>query len=192
MADITLITGGCRSGKSKFALNFAEKFEGQKIFVATCPIFDEEMNHRIQKHKEERQNLSWQTVEEEFDLVSIFEADRLTKNSIVVVDCLSLWVNNLLYRSEQERTTFNESNIQNLCVDLIQSIRHSSVQKSIFVSSEVGLGLVPENKTGRIYRDLLGICNQTIAQNADETYFMVSGIPLKIKEAKSNPVEARV
>ncbi|TGM03651.1 bifunctional adenosylcobinamide kinase/adenosylcobinamide-phosphate guanylyltransferase [Leptospira barantonii] len=190
MADIILITGGCRSGKSKFALNFADKFEGLKFFIATCPNLDEEMNQRILKHKEERQALSWETIEEEFDLSNVFTSGRFPENSVVLVDCLSLWVNNLLYRSTKENTVFNETNIQELCSTLTRIILNSSFKKAIFVSSEVGLGLVPENKTGRIYRDLLGTCNQTIAHNANETYFMVSGIPLQIKGNQSNKVGA--
>lgn len=190
MADIILVTGGCRSGKSKFALNLAEESEGKKIFVATCPNLDEEMNQRILKHKEERNGLSWKTIEEEFDLLQVLNSECVGDRSVVLIDCLSLWVNNLLYRSSKEKTTCDESYIQNLCLSLIRSIQNSSLEKAIFVSSEVGLGLVPENKTGRIYRDLLGTCNQTIARNSSEVYFMVSGLPLKIKTKESNKIGA--
>ncbi|EMY78629.1 putative bifunctional adenosylcobalamin biosynthesis protein CobP [Leptospira weilii serovar Ranarum str. ICFT] len=181
MTEVILITGGCRSGKSGFALQLANKSEGQKYFVATCPVFDEEMNERILKHKKDRKDLSWETIEEEFNLLNVFESDRVWKRSVVVIDCLSLWINNLLYRAKIEKT---EIEIEKYCSKLVQRIRKSEAESVIFVSSEVGLGLVPENKIGRIYRDLLGICNQTIAHNADSVYFMVSGIPLRIQENK--------
>ncbi|MDI7206304.1 bifunctional adenosylcobinamide kinase/adenosylcobinamide-phosphate guanylyltransferase [Leptospira santarosai] len=182
MADITLITGGCRSGKSGFALKLADKIQGEKYFVATCPTLDEETNQRILKHKKEREHLSWKTIEEEFNLLNIFRTGRLSKSSIVVIDCLSLWVNNLIYLAGKENTEIDETTIKKNCKELIHNVHNSEVGHVIFVSSEVGLGIVPESKIGRIYRDLLGICNQTIAHNADFVYFMASGIPLKIKQ----------
>ncbi|EMJ96686.1 bifunctional adenosylcobinamide kinase/adenosylcobinamide-phosphate guanylyltransferase [Leptospira alstonii] len=184
MTEITLITGGCRSGKSGFALELANKSEGQKYFVATCPVFDEEMYQRILKHKKERKDIPWETVEEEFNLLNVFESGRLRKRSIVVIDCLSLWINNLLYRAEKEKAEIDETTIERNCSELVRCIRKSAAERVIFVSSEVGSGLVPENKIGRIYRDLLGTCNRTMAHNANSVYFMVSGIPLRIRENK--------
>ncbi|EMK23490.1 bifunctional adenosylcobinamide kinase/adenosylcobinamide-phosphate guanylyltransferase [Leptospira kirschneri] len=187
MSTITLITGGCRSGKSRFALELAKDIKGQKYFIATCPVFDEEMNQRILKHKKERDNSVWKTIEEEFNLLNLFKSEYFFKKSVVVVDCLSLWINNLLYKSKIEKRKIEEATIQKNCTELVEHIRKTKVKHVIFVSSEVGLGLVPENKTSRIYRDLLGTCNQTIAHNADSVYFMSSGIPLKIKgQTKQN------
>ncbi|WP_061222370.1 bifunctional adenosylcobinamide kinase/adenosylcobinamide-phosphate guanylyltransferase [Leptospira weilii] len=184
MADITLITGGCRSGKSGLALKLANEIQGKKYFVATCPAFDEETNQRILKHKKEREDPPWETIEEEFNLLNVFKPGRLPKSSVVVIDCLSLWISNLLYQADKKNTKIDETTIRKNCTELIRSIQNSEVKHVIFVSSEVGLGLVPESKIGRIYRDLLGMCNQSIAHNANFVYFMVSGISLKIKENK--------
>ncbi|UOG50560.1 bifunctional adenosylcobinamide kinase/adenosylcobinamide-phosphate guanylyltransferase [Leptospira noguchii] len=181
MSTITLITGGCRSGKSRFALELAKNIKGQKYFIATCPVFDEEMNQRILRHKKERDNSVWKTIEEEFNLLNLFKSKYFFEKSVIVVDCLGLWINNLLYKSKIEKNKIEETTIKENCIELVEHIRNAKVKQVIFVSNEVGLGLVPENKTGRIYRDLLGICNQTIAYNADYVYFMSSGIPIKIK-----------
>ncbi|TGK27740.1 bifunctional adenosylcobinamide kinase/adenosylcobinamide-phosphate guanylyltransferase [Leptospira yasudae] len=184
MAGITLITGGCRSGKSGFALRLAEESQGEKVFVATCPILDQEMHQRIHKHKQERENARWITVEEETNLASRFDSDRIRPGSIVVVDCLSLWINNLLYQAERSDRLLNEEEVRILCKELTHTISRSPIERVIFVSSEVGLGIVPPTKSGRIYRDLLGTCNQTVAQSADSVYFMVSGIPLSVRNPK--------
>ncbi|KPA24142.1 Adenosylcobinamide kinase/adenosylcobinamidephosphate guanylyltransferase [Leptospira interrogans] len=178
---ITLITGGCRSGKSRFALELANDIKGKKYFIATCPTFDEEMNQRILKHKKERNHFIWETIEEEFNFLNLFKSEYFLEKSIIVIDCLSLWINNLLYKSKIEKRKIEEVTIKKSCTKLLQHIRNTKVKHVIFVSSEVGLGLVPGSKAGRIYRDLLGICNQTIAHNADYVYFMSSGIPIKIK-----------
>lgn len=100
---ITLITGGCRSGKSRFALELANDIKGKKYFIATCPTFDEEMNQRILKHKKERNHFIWETIEEEFNFLNLFKSEYFLEKSIIVVDCLSLWINNLLYKSKIEK-----------------------------------------------------------------------------------------
>ncbi|AOP36539.1 adenosylcobinamide kinase/adenosylcobinamide phosphate guanyltransferase [Leptospira tipperaryensis] len=186
MAGITLITGGCRSGKSRFALTHAASFTGNKYFLATSPVLDEEMEERILKHKKERNESEWETLEEETDLSGCFQNSAFLSSSVVVIDCLSLWVNNLLYQAEKEKRMISELEIENRCKQLLLSIRTSSVGKVIFVTNEVGLGLVPETKLGRIYRDLLGICNQTIASDSETVFFLVSGIPLLIREKSTN------
>ena len=107
MAQITLITGGCRSGKSSFALRVAEGLTGRRLFIATCPVLDEEMNYRIVRHREERAIGGWSTVEEETELA---EAIRNAKDfDCILVDCLTLWINNLMFHAKDQ---INEDDIK--------------------------------------------------------------------------------
>lgn len=183
MARITLVTGGCRSGKSGEALRLACQNNGKRVFVATCPKIDNEMDSRILKHQKERESLSFETLEEPIDLPSVFRSISSRTDSgswSVVVDCISLWVSNCMYHAEQNKEKFDEGKISEcICTSLDKAKNISG--HIIFVTGEVGLGLVPENKMGRLYRDLLGRANQEIARVADEVTFMVSGLPLKLK-----------
>ncbi|PJZ79092.1 bifunctional adenosylcobinamide kinase/adenosylcobinamide-phosphate guanylyltransferase [Leptospira neocaledonica] len=182
MAGIVLITGGCRSGKSKFALEKANFIQGKKIFLATCPRIDSEMDERIKRHRLER--TGWETIEEELELSPLF--DSIPAESVVLLDCLSLWINNLMYDTKNKNIQLNQDQIKDYCNKLGHSILNSKVKNVFIVTNEVGMGLVPENKEGRLYRDLLGICNQTFASVASEVYFLVSGIPIQIKPSSDN------
>ena len=176
MAVIALITGGCRSGKSRYALERAEAGEeGSRIFIATCPRIDDEMEERIRRHQREREGRGgWQTVEEQTDLVrALRDADA----PIVVVDCLSLWVNNMMYA---DGGRVDEDDVSDRCERFLDACRGRE-GTVVAVTNEVGLGVVPDNALARRYRDLLGRCNQTVAAGADEVVFMVSGIPIRIK-----------
>ncbi|GBF37270.1 bifunctional adenosylcobinamide kinase/adenosylcobinamide-phosphate guanylyltransferase [Leptospira johnsonii] len=177
MAGIVLITGGCRSGKSRFALEKANSIEGKKFFLATCPRVDSEMEERIQRHQRER--INWDTIEEETELSSVF--DSIPSDSVVLLDCLSLWINNLMYHANGKNLYLTEEQIKDTCTKLGQHILDSQTKSVFIVTNEVGMGLVPETKEGRQYRDLLGICNQTFSSLANEVYFLVSGIPIRIK-----------
>ncbi|TGJ98424.1 bifunctional adenosylcobinamide kinase/adenosylcobinamide-phosphate guanylyltransferase [Leptospira langatensis] len=177
MARIIYISGGCRSGKSKFAIEQASKEEGPKIFLATCPRLDDEMSSRIERHKKER--IGWETIEEETQVAHAFT--QLRSRTVVVLDCLSLWINNLMYRAEKNGEQITQDSVQILSTELGNSMRNSDAKTIFVVTSEVGMGLVPENKIGRLYRDILGICNQTLANFSEEAYFLVSGIPILLK-----------
>lgn len=181
MAELILVTGGCRSGKSRFALRMASPFTGDKIFLATAPKLDSEMEERIRLHREERENLSWTTIEEEVSLAERIPTLYPSPNSVLLIDCLSLWINNLMYQAEKENLSLREDAIREKSISLAKAALHSEFHSVYFVSSEVGLGLVPETKQGRIYRDLLGTSNQTFAQLSHKMYFLVSGIPITIK-----------
>ncbi len=181
MARIIFVTGGCRSGKSAFALEKANLEKGEKYFLATSPHLDEEMDARISRHKKEREGAGWQTIEEETELLSIFQNVSFPQNSVILLDCLSLWINNLMYKSQTTGKVLDQDQVQTLSQHLGQEIINSSFQTAYIVTNEVGLGLVPENKEGRLFRDLLGISNQTFAALAEEVYFLVSGIPICIK-----------
>ena len=197
-----LILGGARSGKSRFALQMAERLGGEVLFVATGQPLDEEMASRIEEHKRVRPK-SWRTLE-----ISVNVGQRLETEmgdaEVVLLDCLTLLVSNIILspslplslRAERsnllalransvknlEKINFSaaEKQVMAEIKELIECIdRHEGI--FIVVSNEVGLGLVPENKLGRVYRDLLGRANQLLAQHADEVYFMAAGIPAKIK-----------
>ena len=175
---ITLITGGSRSGKSAFAQKLAEQESGAKLFIATCPVIDDEMAHRIKRHIADRQEAGWMTSEEEVDV-----ADRLGKSrecKVILVDCLTLWVNNLMYHAEQESRKLEEDTVSARAAEVVKKAKEHS-GRVFFVTNEVGLGIVPENETARRYRDLVGRCNQTIAAAADNVYLVSCGIPIQIK-----------
>ena len=173
MNETVFVLGGCRSGKSSYALEMAQKFSGnKKVFIATCVPRDDEMQLRVARHQQERSR-HWHTVEAPLHLAeAIVEAGG--KASVLLVDCLTLWVNNLLmenYDSEQ-------------ILDQVQSLTRavSSVTcPVILVSNEVGTGIVPENKLARLYRDLVGSTNQAVAACVDQVIWTVAGIPVTIK-----------
>jgi adenosylcobinamide kinase/adenosylcobinamide-phosphate guanylyltransferase len=175
MADIILITGGSRSGKSRHALELGEILGRERMFLATCPHLDEEMEQRIRRHVAERQPGGWQTHEEELDLKG-----GLTRlgGEVVVVDCLTLWVNNLIFHAGAVDVT--ESEVASRCEEITATC-HERSGHVIFVSNEVGLGVVPDTPLARRYRDLVGRCNQTISHAASHLTLMVSGVPMKIK-----------
>ncbi len=192
MAEIILVTGGSRSGKSTFAQQLAESISETRIYLATCPVVDGEMADRIEKHRRDRQDRRWHTIEEEIDLVGTLgqvawegsgkgagetEGQR---QGVILVDCLTLWINNLLYQAERRGASLSEDEIVAASQEVLQAAR-SCKGTVIFVSNEVGLGIVPDHFSGRLFRDLAGRCNQVFAREADTVVFMVSGIPMWIK-----------
>jgi adenosylcobinamide kinase / adenosylcobinamide-phosphate guanylyltransferase len=183
MARIILITGGARSGKSTHAQQLAESLPGPRTYVATCPVLDEEMAERIRRHQKERASGDWTTIEEEVALAEILDA--LPKTGVVLVDCLTLWVNNLLYQAEQQGQDLSEKEAVQHCAPVLEAAaRHRGTV--IFVTNELGMGIVPADAVSRRYRDFVGRMNQQIAAHADEVIFLVSGIPLYLK-GKENP-----
>ena len=178
MACITLITGGSRSGKSAFAQKLAEEKPGSRLFVATCPVTDKEMEVRILRHIQDRQKGNWDTVEEPVDLVQqLHEAGRY---DTVLVDCLTLWVNNLMFEASEEGNQIDEDRVNEKTENMIDAARKHPGDV-ILVTNEVGLGIVPDNKMARVYRDLIGRCNQCVGISADNVFLVTCGIPLQIK-----------
>lgn len=178
MAGITLITGGCRSGKSRHAQELAEQAGGRRLFIATAPILDEEMRERVERHREMRRGRGWEIVEEQIDLTGCLR--RAAAFDVVLCDCLTLWVNNLLFVADKSKTVIDEDHITKLSRDVCDAAR-SIPARVFFVTNEVGMGIVPENDLSRLYRDLVGRCNQEIAAAAESVALMVSGIQIRVK-----------
>jgi adenosylcobinamide kinase/adenosylcobinamide-phosphate guanylyltransferase len=173
MATITLITGGARSGKSMQALKLALPYQ-HKFFVATGQALDHEMAARIEFHRTTRPP-DFQTVEEPVQVVAAFE--KLGSSAdVVVLDCLTLWVSNLMHRhGTDDGPVLAEAD------KLAAALKQASFA-SIVVTDEVGSGIVPtDHSDSRRFRDLLGWTNQKIAAEADQVLMMVAGYPLKVK-----------
>lgn len=170
-----LITGGCRSGKSRFALNYANQHFSEKLYLATCEVLDEEMSQRVENHKKIR-GPEWQTVEEPVEIV-----DRIRQHGnvaeVILIDCLTLWLSNLLIKWDNDLRTMKETD------RLIHIIKESQTS-FILVSNEVGMGIVPADPLSRRFRDLSGMMNQRMAEIMDTVIFMVSGIPVFLKGKK--------
>lgn len=175
---LIFVSGGSRSGKSRYAETRATAISGPRTYIATCPIIDDEMEQRIAKHRQERSGQGWTTVEEAVELIQALRDCH--ESSVVLVDCLTLWINNLLYHAETRQETVSEEEVVDLCHKLAEVSRQGE-RTVIFVTNELGMGLVPADKTSRLYRDLVGRCNQTLAALADEVVFVVSGHPLILK-----------
>lgn len=179
MAKFILVTGGARSGKSSYALERAESISDSRCFIATCPVIDPEMDSRIQAHKDERVGRGWHSVEEEAAIEELL-INSCGKYEVVLIDCLTLWVNNLMYEAEKREATFDENEIRERAELLLASIEKYE-GTVVCVTNEVGMGIVPDNALARKYRDLVGSCNRYLAKKADEVILVSCGIPLSLK-----------
>ena len=176
---LIFITGGVRSGKSSFAESLASKI-GEKItYIATAQALDEEMSERITEHRKRRPK-NWQTYEEPYQVEKIIQ-EIGHKTDVILIDCLTLLVSNLMSDCPDEQSRKNLSSKIKVKINVIVNEALKCQASVIMVSNEVGLGLVPTNITGRFFRDILGQANQAIALNADRVYLMVAGIPMLIK-----------
>ncbi|MGD0915805.1 MAG: bifunctional adenosylcobinamide kinase/adenosylcobinamide-phosphate guanylyltransferase [Thermodesulfobacteriota bacterium] len=170
--EMIFITGGCRSGKSRFALDHADRHFSRKLYLATCEALDEEMAQRIEQHKKMR-GPEWQTIEEPIKIVErIKECGEGVE--VILMDCITLWLSNLLTREKTDLKIMDE---MTRFVEMIKQTPTSF----IVVSNEVGMGIVPADPLGRRFRDLSGMANQKIAEAANTVIFMVSGIPIFLK-----------
>lgn len=177
-ARLVLVTGGCRSGKSSFAQRYVEELGGPRLFLATCPVLDPEMEDRVRRHREERRGRGWDTIEEEVGIAAAVAA--APPHAAILVDCLTLWVNNLVFRADNAGSAFGEDEAAARAREFADACR-SRPGLTLAVTNEVGMGIVPDNPLARRYRDMAGRVNQTIAAAADEAYLLVCGLPTRIK-----------
>jgi adenosylcobinamide kinase / adenosylcobinamide-phosphate guanylyltransferase len=172
-ARLTLITGPARSGKTRLAVQWAHTYPQPRAYIATAQNLDQEMDERIRKHKEERKS-AFLTFEEPLSLTPCLK--EITGNfSIVLVDCLTLWVSNLLGESGKDGRYVRQTTADFL--DLLKTLE----TPMILIGNEVGWGIVPDNPLARTFRDVSGRLNQEIAGIADQVILMVAGIPLVVK-----------
>ena len=176
--QIHLILGGARSGKTAYALSLAEKSSLERTYLASCPPFDGELKDRVENHKRERENRNWKTVEETINLKNAIK--YIDENDAVLIDCITLWINNLLYEGENGKHHYTDEEIFTLTEELCVQCRKRKGNVYI-VSNETGLGIIPDNPLARRFHDIAGKCNQIIAGYSDHVYFVTAGIASKIK-----------
>lgn len=169
-ADITLVLGGARSGKSAFAEKLVQDRNLNQIYIATAEVLDDEMHLRVEHHKESR-GQGWLTVEEPIDIASVINKHSSAEN-VILVDCLTLWLSNIMAQELSLKTMFK---------NLVTALENAK-GSVILVSNEVGLGIVPSNALAREFRDEAGRLNQMIAQAANNVYFTAAGLPMQLKK----------
>ncbi|BBM40150.1 cobalbumin biosynthesis protein [Leptotrichia shahii] len=193
---LIFVTGGAKSGKSKFAEEMLLKLNNgnqKNIYLATSLVFDEEMKEKVRLHKKRRKN-DWFTVETyrnfKNKLNNFFENNDKIKNNMLV-DCLTNMITNIIFENQNidwnnfEKKLYIQTlkklnkNVKN-SVDELLNITNQ-FENTVIVSNELGMGLVPSYPLGRYFREIAGKMNQIVAEKADEVYFVVSGIPMKIK-----------
>jgi len=172
MGNPVFVTGGVRSGKSRFAVELAKKTGGRVLFVATCVPGDDEMRARVAAHRKARP-AEWTTVEEPLDVAGAI-AGAAGRFDAVIVDCMTLFVSGLLAAGESDDAIAGK-------VDGIAAAAAASPARVVVVSNEVGSGVVPVSELGRRFRDVAGAANQAMARAAGEAYLMVSGLSVPLK-----------
>ncbi|RCL00829.1 MAG: adenosylcobinamide kinase / adenosylcobinamide-phosphate guanylyltransferase [Candidatus Tokpelaia sp. JSC188] len=169
MANVTLVLGGARSGKSRFAESLILKTNKNPVYIATAEAHDEEMRRRIRQHRF-RRDINWKTLETPLELIRDINNEG-GENRIILVDCLTLWLSNLMIYKRD--IAYQSEGL----LYLLKEVRSDIV----LVANEIGLGIVPECRLNREFRDYAGQLNQGIAAIADTVYFIVAGLPLILK-----------
>ena len=182
MGELHLVTGGARSGKSCYAQAQAEAGVGPRVFVATCQVWDDELRERIARHRADRSGRGWRTIEAPHDLVGALAA--APEAGVVLIDCLTLWVTNLLLAAPDQRLA--EDDLAAEC-DRVVAAARAHPGRVLLVTNEVGLGIVPDNPLARCFRDLQGRCNQRFAAAAERVTLLVCGLPLTVKSLEKGP-----
>ena len=179
--QLILILGGARSGKSACAEDLARQGE-RTLFVATAEALDDDMKRRIEKHRA-RRPAAWDTLEEPLDPVAAIPS-ALAGHDTLLIDCLTLWVSNLLLQPGDDADA--ETEILSRAGALLDLYDRTDA-RWILVSNEVGHGVAPATELGRNYRDVLGRVNQLFASRADKVYLMVAGLPVDLKSVTARP-----
>lgn len=173
MSQITLITGGARSGKSSFALSLALQHYSNRAFVATAVPFDREMRDRISRHRAERDG-RFQTIEEPVELSRAL-SNLSGGTEVAVVDCLTVWLGNLYHHFQED-----EEKVRVQVEAFLHHLNRSACDL-ILVTNEVGMGIVPDNALARSFRDMAGTLNRCVAEKAAAAYLLCCGIPIALK-----------
>ena len=169
--SITLVVGGCKSGKSNWALSHTESSFESYAFLATAEVSDSEMAERVRVHQMVR-GPQWELVEEPLELADVLE-NRCGNVEAVLIDCLTVWLSNVLLKK-------GESEVQ-AYTDRLLEVLGRRKQAVIMVANEVGTGIVPEHRLGRTFRDLAGVLNQHLAALADCVVYVIAGLPVSLK-----------
>jgi len=172
---LILIIGGARSGKSRFAQELCKAYE-KVVYLATCENIDEEMAERIAQHKRNRPD-NWQTIEEPINVADVVARDELAE-SLILIDCITVWIGNLCHYHRDLPAKEIQATALREVERLVAACRGKRV---VAVTNEVGSGIVPENALARLFRDIHGLANQTLARAAEQVYITVAGIPIEIK-----------
>lgn len=182
-STIILCSGGARSGKSEFAEQLALSLKGRKAYVATGQAFDDEMKDRIKKHQL-RRGKEWITFEIPLHL---HENWKHIKNvsDVILIDCLTMFTSNHVFAHGDINTQEDANRIESIILKelrlLLQEINNSNDKTVIFVTNEIGLGIVPENKLARYFRDITGRVNREVASAANKMYLTISGVTIELK-----------
>lgn len=187
MSEIILCTGGARSGKSTLAEKLAKEAGGDKVlYVATAAVCDAEMAERVKKHRAQRPS-AWNTWEGFWNFAKLREEPAYAQCRAVLIDCLGFMLNNIMFHTISDWDVCETAEMQTVEQRMLEELSclmamaREDGKTLIAVTNEVGMGLVPAERSSRYYRDILGRANQTVAASADRVYFLVSGIPLEVK-----------
>lgn len=174
-----LVTGGARSGKSSFAEELSMSLSSTGIYIATAQVYDDEMSERVRLHRTQREqsNYAWETREEPYELTSLLSSYE-GKGRVVLVDCLTLWLSNVLLQVESEDDAAAKIAVR---IDALAETVRTYAGPLVLVTNEVGNGIVPEYPLGRLYRDLAGIMNRKLAGVCGQVFLVTAGIPIELK-----------
>ena len=182
-STIILCSGGARSGKSEFAEQLALSLKGRKAYVATGQAFDDEMKDRIKKHQL-RRGKEWITFEIPLHLHENWEQIK-NVSDVILIDCLTMFTSNHVFAHGDINTQEDSNRIESIILKelrlLLQEINNSNDKTVIFVTNEIGLGIVPENKLARYFRDITGRVNREVASAANKMYLTISGVTIELK-----------
>lgn len=182
-STIILCSGGARSGKSEFAEQLALSLKGRKAYVATGQAFDDEMKNRIKKHQL-RRGKEWITFEIPLYLHKNWEQIK-NVSDVILIDCLTMFTSNHVFAHGDINTQEDSNRIESIILEelrlLLQEINNSNDKTVIFVTNEIGLGIVPENKLARYFRDITGRVNREVASAANKMYLTISGVTIELK-----------
>lgn len=165
-----LVLGGARSGKTSFAERLAMRAGASPAYLATAEALDGEMRERVRTHQAQRSG-RFATIEEPLALAEAIST-AASKHDVILVDCLTLWITNLLGTNQ---------NVADAVEEVVAALEEIDTCRVILVSNEVGLGIVPDNALARMFRDLAGSAHQRFAEICDHAYFVVAGLPMVLK-----------